>query len=98
MAGSGLRSVIICVGFTSVCYVVSYPFYAYHKLPTSIVPVNCGGNSTVYEVMGIGHQLCGEDYINTKKENVTQFGKVGIYTHPLLFYILVHLQRLILDV
>ncbi|XP_048764243.2 temptin-like [Ostrea edulis] len=75
MAGSGLLSVIICVGFTSVCYVVSYPFYAYHKLPTSIVPVNCGGNSTVYEVMGIGHQLCGEDYINTKKENVTQFGK-----------------------
>lgn len=83
MAGFGLLSVIICVGFTSVCHVVSHPFFAYHKLPANDVPVNCWGNSTVYEVSGLGHSLCGGDYIYTKKENLTQFGKVGTCMHHL---------------
>lgn len=29
-------------------------------------------------VTGLGHRLCGEDYFITKKENLTQFGKVSL--------------------
>ncbi|XP_022318191.2 uncharacterized protein LOC111121286 [Crassostrea virginica] len=75
MTGFGCLYLIICYGLSLAYVVLSFPFFAYHKLPSSNVPVNCGGNRSVYMVTGLGHQLCGEDYFITKKQNVTQFGK-----------------------
>lgn len=78
MPGPGKLALLFCYGVTCVCWVASFPFYATHKLPSSNVPVNCGGNRTVFMVTGLGHRLCGEDYFITKKENLTQFGKVSL--------------------
>lgn len=71
----GKLALLFCYVVTCVCWVAAFPFYATHKLPSSNVPVNCGGNQTVFMVTGLGHRLCGEDYFITKKDNMTQFGK-----------------------
>lgn len=75
----GKLALLFCYVVTCVCWVAAFPFYATHKLPSSNVPVNCGRNQTVFMVTGLGHRLCGEDYFITKKDNMTQFGKVSLF-------------------
>lgn len=82
----GKLALLFCYVVTCVCWVAAFPFYATHKLPSSNVPVNCGRNQTVFMVTGLGHRLCGEDYFITKKDNMTQFGKVSLFCSPPGFF------------
>ncbi|XP_061169063.1 temptin-like [Saccostrea echinata] len=75
MAACRLFRILISVGLTCVCLVVSFPFFADHHLPSNTAPVNCGGNRTVYTVTAIGHRLCGQDFFYIKKDKLNQFGK-----------------------
>lgn len=83
----GKLALLFCYVVTCVCWVAAFPFYATHKLPSSNVPVNCGRNQTVFMVTGLGHRLCGEDYFITKKDNMTQFGKVSLFCSPPGFFL-----------